>query len=384
MAPNNLIKKETLANARIREVDFALKFEADVKAILAVLGGCRLQPKRAGETINGYRAVGTLGNTNVGEGETIPLSAYSVEKVPLGDIVLQKRAKGTSAEAILQNGFEQAVNLTSKKMGTDATKKIKDDLFTALGLGTGVSYGSTLQATLANAWAQLQILFEDTESTPVHFVNPLDVASYLGSASITTQSAFGFKYVEDFLGLGTVFIASGVPQGTVFSTARDNVILSYIDVNDNDLGEVFDFTTDDSGFIGIHEAPNYDNMTALTTVIWGVKFTPEMIDGVVVSEIDSTPLDTLTVTSVAGTASGDTKVTVAPTKASKNKYFYYVDTGAKTVAYGDTITASAGGWTAWNGTADITATTDKVITVVECNSANKVLGEGHATVVAKA
>ena len=41
-------------------------------------------------------------------------------------------------------------------------------------------------------------------------------------------------------------------------------------------------------------------------------------------------------------------------------------------------------WTAWDGTADITAATGKTITIVECGSDYKALKAGSATVTAKA
>ena len=41
-------------------------------------------------------------------------------------------------------------------------------------------------------------------------------------------------------------------------------------------------------------------------------------------------------------------------------------------------------WTAWNGTADITAATGKKITVVECDAEFRAVKVGTATVTAKA
>jgi hypothetical protein len=116
-------------------------------------------------------------------------------------------------------------------------------------------------------------------------MNPLDVADYLGTATITTQTAFGMKYVEDFLGLGKTFFNSSVPRGKIYSTAAENLVAYYIPANGADLDEAFSFTTDDTGFIGIHEAPDYTNMTASDTVISGIKLLAERIDGVVVGTI---------------------------------------------------------------------------------------------------
>ena len=62
-------------------------------------------------------------------------------------------------------------------------------------------------------------------------------------------------------------------------------MLYYIPVNGADLGEAFDFTSDETGYIGIHETPDYTNMTASDTVVIGMVFFAERIDGVVVGTI---------------------------------------------------------------------------------------------------
>lgn len=95
---------------------------------------------------------------------------------------------------------------------------------------------------------------------------------------------------------------------------------------------------------------------------------------------NSGTLGALTVTSAAGTNSGDTKLTVTPAKASGNAYKYKVADSATAVTYGQNVQT----WTAWDGTADITAQTGKIVTVVECDSAYKALKAGNATVTAKA
>lgn len=97
--------------------------------------------------------------------------------------------------------------------------------------------------------------------------------------------------------------------------------------------------------------------------------------------IDSSEaLKTLTVTSSAGTASGTTKLTVTPAKASGNLYKYKAAASATPVTYGQNVQT----WTAWDGAADITATTGQVVTVVECGSDYKAVASGSATATAKA
>lgn len=283
MTETNLIKNADLA--RVREQEFVYLFTGSLKKLFEAMSITRQIPKQAGYALKAYKAVGTLQDGNVGEGETIPLSKYETEPVDLGEIVLKKWRKATSAEAIVEKGYDQAVTMTTDKMLSDVQKGIRGDFFSFLGTGTGTASGNTFQSTLAQAWGQLQVLFEDDTVSAVHFMNPLDVADYLGTATITTQTAFGMKYVEDFLGLGKTFFNSSVPRGKIYSTAAENLVAYYIPANGADLDEAFSFTTDETGFIGIHEAPDYTNMTASDTVISGIKLLAERIDGVVVGTI---------------------------------------------------------------------------------------------------
>lgn len=282
-AEANLIKKADLARAR--EIEFTYNFSEGVRKLMEALGVTRKIAKQAGTVLKAYKASGTLASGAVAEGDTIPLSKYKTEAVSFGEITLKKWRKATSAEAIVERGYDQAVEMTTDRMLRDVQKAIRADFFTFLATGTGVASGADFQAVLAQAWGQLQVKFEDDAIQAVYFVNPLDIADYLAEASITTQTAFGMTYVEDFLGLGTVIMNASVPKGKIYATAKENIVLYYIPVNGADLGEAFDFTSDETGYIGIHETPDYTNMTASDTVVNGMVFFAERIDGVVVGTI---------------------------------------------------------------------------------------------------
>ena len=283
MADAKLIKKADLARAR--EIEFTYNFSDGVRKLMEALGVTRKIAKQAGTVLKAYKATGTLENGAVAEGDTIPLSKYKTEPVSFGEITLKKWRKATSAEAIVERGYDQAVEMTTDRMLRDVQKAIRADLFTFLATGTGTASGADFQAVLAQAWGQLQVKYEDDAIQAVYFVNPLDIADYLSTAQITTQTAFGMTYVEDFLGLGTVIMNASVPKGKVYATAKENIVLYYIPVNGADLGEAFDFTSDETGYIGIHETPDYTNMTASDTVVNGMVFFAERIDGVVVGTI---------------------------------------------------------------------------------------------------
>lgn len=282
-AETNLIKSADLAKAR--EVEFTYIFSESIRKLIEALGVTRKIAKQAGTVLKAYKATGTLQDGNVAEGDLIPLSKYVTEPVTFEEINLKKWRKATSAEAIIEKGYSQAVTMTTDAMLKDVQKGIRKNFFDFLATGTGVASGATFQATLAQAWGQLQVLFEDDEIQAVYFMNPLDVADYLATANISLQTAFGMTYVKDFLGLGTVIFNSSVPKGKIYATAADNIVLYYIAVNGADLEEAFNFTSDETGLIGIHETPDYTNMTASDTVVSGIVLFAERLDGVVVGTI---------------------------------------------------------------------------------------------------
>ena len=283
MADANLIKSADLVRAR--EKEFVYLFGDSLKKLLEALGVTRKNAKQAGFTLKAYKATGTLEDGNVAEGELIPLSKYKTEAVAFDEITLKKWRKATSAEAIIEKGYDQAVEMTTDAMLKDVQKGVRTEFFNFLATGTGSATGANFQATLAQAWGQLQVLFEDDAIEAVYFMNPLDVADYLATAQISTQTAFGMTYVKDFLGLGTVIFNSSVPQGKVYATAKNNIVLYYIPVNGADLNEAFSFTSDQTGLIGIHETPDYTNMTASDTVVSGLVLFAERLDGIVVGTI---------------------------------------------------------------------------------------------------
>ena len=282
-AETNLIKKEDLVRAR--EIEFVTLFGESINKLVEALGVTRKIPKQAGYTLKAYKATGTLQAGTVAEGDLIPLSKYQTQAVSYAEIVLKKWRKATSAEAIIEKGYDQAVQMTTDRMLKDVQKGIRADFFTFLKTGTGTATGATFQAALAQAWGQLQVLFEDDSIEAIYFMNPIDVADYLATAQISTQTAFGMTYVENFLGLGTVIFDSKVPEGTIYATAKDNIVLYYVPVNGADLGNAFSFTADQTGLIGIHEEADYKHMTAEDTVMSGVVLFAERLDGIVKSTI---------------------------------------------------------------------------------------------------
>lgn len=285
LADENMVKSADLN--KVRDVDFAERFSAGLETLMKMLGVTRKIEKKAGEVLKVYKVTGTLEDGTVAEGEIIPLSKYNTTYEPIGEAVLNKWRKATTAEAISEKGYNQAVNDTNDKMLRDIQKGIRSKFVNFLATGTGKASGAGLQAAIAQTWGQMQVLFEDTAIQAVHFINPLDIADYLGSAQVSTQTAFGMSYIENFLGMGTVILASDVPKGKVYTTAADNIVLYYIPVTSADMAQAFDLTADSTGLIGIHTGAIHNNMTAETVAASGVGLFAEKLDGIVVGTISA-------------------------------------------------------------------------------------------------
>ena len=280
---SNTVKAADLA--KVRDVDFAERFSTGLETLMKMLGVTRKIEKKAGEVLKVYKVAGTLENGVVAEGEVIPLSKYHTTYEPIGEAELKKWRKVTTAEAISEKGYGQAVNDTNDKMLRQIQQGIRSAFVNFLATGTGKADGNGMQATLAQAWGQMQVLYEDTSVQVVHLMNPLDVADYLATAQITTQTAFGMSYVENFLGMGNVILASDVPKGKIYTTAAENIVLYYIPVSSSDMAQAFDLTADATGLVGIHTGANYSNMTAETVAASGVGLFAEKLDGIVVGTI---------------------------------------------------------------------------------------------------
>lgn len=371
-----------------REIDFVTRFERNWQHLRDILGIMRPIKKQPGAVLKSKYAEGTLQSGLVGEGEEIPYSKFTVKEKNYAEMTIEKYAKAVSIEAIKDHGYENAVQMTDDEflfqLQTDVTGRFYDYLKT----GTLTSTETTFQMALAMAKGRVENKFKQMHRNVtgvVGFVNILDVYEYLGAAEITIQNQFGFQYMKDFMGFNTIFLLSDseIPRGQVIATPVENIVLYYVDPNESDFaraGLVYT-VSGETNLIGFHTQGNYHTAVSEAFAVMGLTLFAEYIDAIAVITIDETPtLGTLTVKSVAGTASGDTKITVNPTKENANNvYKYKVAADAVTVGYGQNLR----NWTSWDGKADIKATTEQKITVVECDGTYKALNAGSATVTVK-
>ena len=371
-----------------REIDFVTRFERNWQHLRDILGIMRPIKKQPGAVLKSKYAEGTLQSGLVGEGEEIPYSKFTVKEKNYAEMTIEKYAKAVSIEAIKDHGYENAVQMTDDEflfqLQTDVTGRFYDYLKT----GTLTSTETTFQMALAMAKGRVEDKFKQMHRNVtgvVGFVNILDVYEYLGTAEITIQNQFGFQYMKDFMGFNTIFLLSDseIPRGQVIATPVENIVLYYVDPNESDFaraGLVYT-VSGETNLIGFHTQGNYHTAVSEAFAVMGLTLFAEYIDAIAVITIDETPtLGALTVTSVAGSTTGNTKITVNPAKENANNvYKYKVATDAVTVGYGQNLR----NWTTWDGKADVKAATEQNITVVECDGTYKALNAGSASVTAK-
>lgn len=269
-----------------QSIDFTEQFTGSISTLLQALNVTRMQPMAVGSQIKIYKSEVTKANGNVAEGEVIPLSKVTRKLADTKELAYKKYRKQTTAEAIQSAGFNAAVNDTDSKLLRSIQGDIKKDFFDFVQTGTTKTSGDTFQKAIAQALGQLAIKWEDDDVQSVLFANPLDFYTYLGDSNITTQTAFGLTYIQNYLGFSTIILTGAVKQGTIAATASQNLNYAYAALNGN-LNQAFNFTTDETGLIGVvhnsvTENASYETM-ALTS---GVLF-PERLDGIVVATIAS-------------------------------------------------------------------------------------------------
>lgn len=386
-AKNNLIKTADI-QVTAREIDFVTRFERNWEHLREILGIMRPIKKQPGAILKSKYAEGSLENGNVGEGEEIPYSKFTVKEKEYAEMTIEKYAKAVSIEVIKDHGYENAVQMTDDEFLFQLTTMVTGRFYDYLNTGELTATETSFQMALAMAKGLVENKFKMMHRMAtgvVGFVNILDVYEYLGAADITIQNQFGFQYIKDFMGFNTIFLLSEgeIARGRIIATPVENIVLYYVDPNESDFvraGLVYT-VSGETNLIGFHTQGNYNTAVSEAFAIMGLTLFAEYIDAIAVIDMtDDTTLGTLTVTSAAGAATGDTKITVTPALETGHMYKYKVAaSAAPEVQYGQSVK----NWTPWDGKSDIKAATGQHITVVECDNTYKALKAGNDDVTAK-
>ena len=292
MAKANLI---TTADVQVtaRELDFVSRFEANWEHLREILGIMRPIKKQPGAQLKSKYAEGTLQSGEVGEGEDIPYSKFTVKETIYDEMSIEKYAKAVSIEAIKDHGYDNAVQMTDDEFLFQLQTNVTDRFYSYLNTGTlKVSDATTFQMALALAKGSVLNKFKSMHraaTNVVAFVNIMDVYKYLGAAEITIQNEFGFNYIQNFMGYSVVFLLGDeeVKQGRVIATPVENVVMYYVDPADSDFvraGLVYTTGAGEANLIGFHTQGNYNTAVSEAFAIMGLTLFAEYIDAIAVAD----------------------------------------------------------------------------------------------------
>lgn len=375
---------------RAREIDFVTSFGRNFQALLDVMGISRAIRKENGSVLRVRTASGTLQSGEVAEGDLVPLSQYEVTERDFDKIKILKYKKGVTIEAIAEKGYEAAVAMTDEEFRSDLQNVVLNKFYDQLKAGSLVGHETSWQMAVSMAIGRVRNKFETmgrTATGTAVWVNTLDVYKYLGAAEISMQTAFGMNYVQNFLGANVVFISSQIPKDVVIATPLNNLVAYYVDPSDSEFARAgLVYTTDPTTrFIGFHTQGNYDRVISEMDAIMGLRIFAEYQDAIAyiaVGSSDTQTLGNLTLTSVEGSVSGMTQLSVEPGLSSiNNVYKYKINASqAEEVTYGMNVQS----WTRWDGESEIAVTDGYHVTVVEADPTYKAVASGDVAADVKA
>lgn len=281
----------TATSPWVRAVDFASRFDKEVRVLEDLFPNIRMIERKPGEQLYSKKADVTLNNTPVGEGEEIPYNAVTFTEVAVGSVTLDKQSIAPTIEQVIKSGYS-ATQAADDDQLFKMMSKIATNLITFMGTGTLTSTYTTVDfpSTLSEAVAQVQAKWESMNmgySEIIGFCNTLDMYRYFGANPPTTQRDFALDYIKDYYGISKLFYSSRVPTGKVYATPAENIIMDYVDFNNPDIGKMgFEFTTTgERGLIGVTTNPVKNRLVSELIAVTGVGLRAEYLDGIAVTTI---------------------------------------------------------------------------------------------------
>ncbi len=289
-AHENLIKSADIQLAT-RKIDFVTQFARNWQALQDIMGITRPIRKQNGTDLTSKYAEGTLQSGDVPEGEFIPRSHFTVKEKPYAKIKVEKYAKEVSIEAVHEHGYDAAVNMTDEEFLVQLQENVSTRFYDYLKTGEMTFEEKTFQMAFAMAMGKVKDKFKTMHRSVTGiavFANTLDLYAYLGSSEITIQNAFGFSYLENFLGAEKTFISSEIPRGKMIATPLNNIVSYYVDPADSDFARMgLNYTTDGvTNLIGFAVQGDYDRATSVSYALMGFTLFAEYIDAIAVVTIN--------------------------------------------------------------------------------------------------
>lgn len=280
-------------NVSVREIDFVSRFTQNWDALRTILGIMRPIRKAPGSKLVSYTASVALESGQVDPGCVIPYSKSTITQVGYEDLTIEKYAKAVPIEDVEKYGAAIAIEKSDDAFLNELQLDVLSRFYAFLQTGTLTETVTTWQMALAQAKGLVIDKFQKMRKTVtnvVGFANVLDFYEYAGAAEITTQTAFGLTYIQNFMGYSTLFLLSDpdVPRATVIAVPVENIDLYYIDPGDSEFARLgLNYTTEgETNLIGFHVNGNYTTAVGESFALMGMALWAEYLDGIAVITVD--------------------------------------------------------------------------------------------------
>ena len=396
MAALDRLTKSANISVTAREIDFVTRFANNWDALLEIMGIMRPIQKQPGAVLKSKYATVTLQSGSVDEGDEIPFSQATVAEKTYAEMSLEKYAKSVSAEAIKDHGYDVAVGLTDDQFLYELQSNVMGRFYTYLNTGALTNIETTFQAALAMAKGLVVNKFKKMHKTAtevIGFANVLDVYQYLAGASITVQSAFGFDYIQNFMGYNTIFLLSDdeIARNTVIATPVENIVLYYIDPSAADFAMAgLNYTTaGETPLIGFHTEGDYGRAVSNCYALMGLVLFAEYLDGIAVVSVEASgSIGSVSGFSTAaydgtGAKAGDAELTVPDPTVAGGTYWFKAQASTAPAAPTYLSIMDTTGWTQVVDDQVVATTNGHKYRVVELNGSGQAIATASGDVVAK-
>lgn len=380
-------------NVTARELDFVTRFGRNWEALRDIMGVARPIKKTSGTQLVSYSASVALESGSVGAGKVIPYSKATIVKSAYSDVTIEKYAKAVPIEDVSKYGAAIAVEKSDDAFLNQLQNTVLTKFYTFLNTGSMTNSQTSFQAALAMAKGLVLNKFKKMKKTVteiVGFCNVLDFHTYLGSASITTQTEYGLTYVKNFMGYNTLFLMSDdeIARNRVIALPVENIDMYYVDPADSDFAKLgLEYAVDgDTNLIGFHVNGNYNTAVGESYAIMGITLWAEYLDGIAVVDTVSAggSLGSLNTSTAAGTAAvGDTVVTISTTPVSGGTFWFKSASGTAPAAPSYLAEMDTTGWTQVENGDVVSSTNTHKYRIVELNGTGQAIATHDGTVTAK-
>lgn len=115
----------------------------------------------------------------------------------------------------------------------------------------------------------------------------MDVVDFLSGKPVQADASnsYGMTLLQNFIGVDRVISLASIPQGKVYSTAVDNIVLAYLDMQRSALNGYFVDYTDETGLLAVVSERQTSNLTLESTFLGALKLFTEIPNGVIEATI---------------------------------------------------------------------------------------------------